>query len=100
MIDYQNTKIFYLQTKTTVVFGATTMTLPQRKTTFKTECEQGRLKNEQLKGCLIESGFNLHLYKVVSCKSKRELNKQVRRCKREFFKDKKNNGVFVLSLTD
>ena len=100
MIDYSNSLIFFVQSGNQIIFGATTMTLAQRKTTYKTACEQGRIKNEVLKRCLIDSNFNLHLVNIVSCRDKKQLNKQIKKCKKEFLKNRKSNKALVLSLTD
>ena len=99
MIDYKNTKIFFVQSENNFIFGATTMTLPRRKASYKVAYEQGKIKNEVLKRCLFNSNFNLHLVKIVSCYDKRELNKQVRRCKKEFLKNRKSEKILVFSLT-
>ena len=100
MIDYSNSLIFFVQSGNQIIFGATTMTLAQRKTTYKTACEQGRLKDLYLKQCLVDSNYNLHLVKIVSCRDKKELNKCIRRCKKEFLKNRKSEKILVFSLTD
>ena len=53
MIDSKNTKIFFVQSENNFIFGATTMTLPRRKASYKVAYEQGKIKKRSVKTMLI-----------------------------------------------
>ena len=100
MIDYSQSKIFIVQYESKFIIKATTMTIARAKAHFKIACAMDTVKNEKLKNLLAMSNFNLHLLKVVSCKNKRQLNREIKRCKKEYIESRRIKPSLVLSLTD
>ena len=102
MLDYSKSKIYVLRSGNYFFIGGTTNTLSRCKAGLKVKCS----KNEDgLLSHILDSKFcSITLLEHFPCETKKQLNKRVRQCRRDYKKAQKrflnDISIFNLGLLD